>query len=108
MPSSLTLSDKQHCPAGVSIVDQDGQPIVGKPEGVSVSFASDNEAVATVTPSEDGLNCDIASGLVGTANVSAAVTMPDGSVLSDVIAVAVQNSLPGSVNFTAGTPVAEG
>ena len=107
MPSSLTLTNKQHCPAGVSILDADGQPFAVLPPNVTVAFNSENNEIADVVPDADGMNCDITSGKVGVTSITASVTMPDGTVLSDSIAVAVVNSEPGSVNFTAGTPVAE-
>jgi len=107
MPSSVTLTDKQHVGAGISILDRDGQPFVEKPANVSVSFASSNPAVADFVVGPDGLNGDVTSGLVGTAEITASVTMPDSSVISDVLAVAVQNSEPGAINFTVGTPIEE-
>lgn len=107
MPASITMTNKQHVAAGVSITDQDGQPFVTRPEGVTVAFESSDPAVAAFVPAEDGLNGDVTSGLVGSAIITATITMPDGSSVSDTLAVAVVNSLPGSANFTVGTPVDE-
>lgn len=107
MPSSVTMNDKQHVSAGISILDADGQPFESKPEGVSVSFTSSNPAVADFIVSADGLNGDVTSGRVGSAIITASVSMPDGSALSDSLSVAVQNSAPGAINFTVGSPIDE-
>lgn len=107
MPSSLTMTDKQKCSAGISILDADGQPFASVPDGVTVAFASSDPAVADFVVASDGLNGEITSGNVGSAIVTATVTLPDGQTINDTISVAVTNSLPGSVNFTPGTPVSE-
>lgn len=107
MPSSITMTDKQHVSAGVSITDADGQPFATKPDGVDVVFESSDPAVADFVVAADGLNGDVTSGKVGSAVISATITMPDSSTISDTLAVAVTNSLPGSANFTVGTPVDE-
>lgn len=107
MPSSVTLTDKQHVGAGISLLDQDGQPFAEKPADVSVSFVSSDPAVADFVVSEDGLNGDVTSGLVGQAVITATVVLPDSTSISDTLSVAVQNSAPGSINFTVGTPIDE-
>lgn len=107
MPASITLTDKQHVGAGISILDQDGQPFSEVPAGAAVVFASSDDSVAGIVVQPDGLNIDVTSGKVGQAVITATVTLPDNSVLSDTLSVAVQNSLPGSANFTVGTPVDE-
>lgn len=108
MPASVTLNDKQHVGAGISILDQDGQPFESVPPGVGVAFVSSDETVAGVIVQPDGLNIDVTSGRVGQAVITATVTLADNSTLSDTLSVAVQNSAPGSLNFTVGTPVDEG
>lgn len=107
MPGSVTLSDKQHCPAGVTLTDQDGQPFAKLPDGYTVTFENSNPDVASFVVGEDGMNGDITSGKVGTASISVTVTAPDGTVQTDSLSVAVTNSAPGAANFTAGTPVDE-
>ena len=104
MPSTLEMNDKQVCGAGVSILDQDNEPFDALPAGYAVSFSSDNPAVADFVVGADGMNGDITSVKVGSAVLTATVTAPDGSTQTDTISVAVKNSAPGSVNFTAGTP----
>lgn len=104
MPSSVTLSNRQRVGAGISILDQDGQPFAEKPPGATVAFSSSDPAVAGIVVAEDGLNIEVSSGLVGQAVITASVTLSDSTSLSDTLSVAVQNSLPGSLNFTVGTP----
>lgn len=107
MPSAVVLTDKQHVAAGVSILDQDGQPFASIPEGVTVSFSSLDPSVADFVVGPDGLNGDVTSGVVGQTVITAVITLPDASVISDTLSVAVQNSLPGSANFTVGSPQEE-
>lgn len=107
MPGSIQMSDKQHCPAGVTILDEDGQPFASLPDGYTLSFSSSDPSVADFTVGEDGMNGDISSGKVGTATISCSVNAPDGTSQSDSLSVAVTNSKPGVPNFTAGTPVDE-
>ena len=107
MPASVTLTDRQHVSAGISILDQDGQPFGTLPPGISAAFSSSNPAVADFVVGLDGMNGDVTSGQVGTAVITATVSgLPTGD-LSDTLAVAVINSAPGSLNFTVGTPVEE-
>lgn len=107
MPASITMTNRQKVDAGVTVLDQDGQPFATLPDGVTVSFTSSDVLVAPVTQStENPFNCTVTSGVVGTAVITAAIT-GGGLDLSDTLAVAVQNSAPGSANFTVGTPVDE-
>ena len=107
MAGTLTMTDKQHAPAGVTILDEDGQPFATLPNGFVLAFESSNPAVADFVVGPDLMNGDITSGLVGACIISATITFPDQTVKSDSIAVTVTNSAPGVPNFTAGTPVAE-
>lgn len=107
MPTSITINDRQHVGAGISILDQDGQPFVDLPSGITVQFASDNPAVADFTVAADGMNIDVTSGQVGNAIITATVNGLPSGALTDTLAVAVQNSLPGSANFTVGQPIDE-
>ena len=107
MPASITMTNQQHVGAGISLLDADGQPFASKPDNVSISFESSDPAVALFTPDESGMNGDITSGLVGSSIITVRVGLPDGSELSDTLAVAIVNSEPGSLNFTVGTPADE-
>jgi uncharacterized protein YjdB len=104
---NMKLTDKQHCEAGITLLDLDGEPFATKPDDVSVSFASDNPAVADFVVGPDGMNGDVTSVSVGTTQITATVTLGDGTVLTGSLPVEVVNSAPGSVNFTAGTPTDE-
>ena len=107
MPSSVTLTDRQHVGAGVSILDADGQPFAERPPGSTINFSSSDPSVADVVVAADGLNFDVTSGKVGLEVITATAMLADGTSLSDTLAVAVQNSVPGSMNLTVGTPVEE-
>ena len=107
MAQTIVMTDKQHCAAGITILDEDGQAFAAVPEGMTVTFASDNEAVAGFVVGPDGMNGDVTSGAVGSATITATVTFADASTKTDTLAVTVTNSAPGSVNFTVGAPVAE-
>ncbi|MGH6802588.1 MAG: hypothetical protein ACREC3_04385 [Methyloceanibacter sp.] len=107
MPSSVTMTDRQHVAAGISLLDADGQPFTEVPPGVSVSFSSSDPTVADFVVGPDGFNGDVTSGLVGSAIITALVVLPDLTELSDTLAVAVINSAPGTLSFTVGVPVDE-
>jgi len=107
MPASITLTDKQFVAAGISLLDQDGQPLNEVPAGVTINFASSDDSVAGVTPGPDPFNITVTSGKVGSAIITANVTLADSTVLSDTLAVAVINSAPGALNFTVGEPLPE-
>lgn len=103
----ISMTDKQKCPAGITIVDVDGQPLKSRPEGATITFASTDPSIADFAVDGDGLNGTITSGQVGAATINVSVVLPDGPTLTGSLEVEVTNSLPGSVNFTAGTPVDE-
>lgn len=107
MPASITINDKQHVGAGISILDKDGQPFVELPTGITATFVSSDPLVADFTVGPDGMNGDVTSGKVGTSTITATVTGLTAGTLTDTLAVAVTNSQPGSANFTVGTPVDE-
>ncbi len=107
MPASITMTNKQHVGAGISIVDQDGQPFATLPPGVNTLFSSDHPEIANFVVGPDGMNGDVTSGLVGSAIITASVTGLTPEPISDTLAVAIINSAPGSANFTVGTPVEE-
>lgn len=105
--TQVQMSDRQKVDAGVDILDQDGQRFASVPEGATVTFESADPAVASVATNPDGLSCVIGSGAVGTAIVTAKVTLADGTEQTDQLEVIVTNSAPGSVTFKVGTPVDE-
>src|SRR5689334_12663932 len=107
MAGAINLTDKQHVAAGITILDEDGQPFATLPAGVVAAFASSDPAVADFVVGPDGMNGDVTSGKVGSATLTATVTFGDGATKVDTLDVVVTNSAPGSVSFTAGTPVEE-
>jgi hypothetical protein len=103
MPASITLTDKQLVAAGITLLDQDGQPFVEVPVGVTTGFVSSDPTVAGIVQVDD-FNIEVTSGTVGSSIITATVTLQDSSVLTDTLAVAVINSAPGVLNFTVGSP----
>lgn len=104
--TSVTLTDKQHVTAGVTILDEDGQAFEVLPEGFALSFVSDNPDVAGVNEL-DATHIEVTSGKVGFATITASATFPDGTAKTDSLAVTVINSAPGALNLTVGEPAAE-
>jgi uncharacterized protein YjdB len=98
------MTDKQYVNAGISLLDQDGQPFAALPPGMSVSFESSDPEVAPFEPGPDGMNGRVLSGKVGSAIVTARLLQDGAEVLNDTLAVAVTNSLPGALNFSVGSP----
>lgn len=111
MSGSVTMTNKQACPAGVTILDEDNQPFASAADAdVQVEFTSSDETVAKFIPSADGLNGVITSEKNGHAVISAQYSGGGASKISpnpDIIDVTVKNSDPASGNFAPGVPVDE-
>jgi hypothetical protein len=102
------MTDKQSTPASFDIFDQDGQLITVLPEGVTVDYASDDQAVAVFEPSaENRLKGKVTSGVVGSTTIRGVASFPDGNTYVGTIAMEVVNSGPNSAQFTIGEPVEE-
>ena len=106
MSGILTMTDKQKAPAGVTILDADGQPMTELPADVTVDFTVTDPSVAGFEVGPDGMNGFVTSGKVGTTDIVANVHFV-GQTVTDVLSVEVKNSAPGAANFTAGAPVDE-
>lgn len=107
MNLSVTMTDRQKVDVGVTVLDEDGQPITELPPGASVSFTSSDDAVASLELHDDGMNATVRSGKVGSATITVhaegfATALPD-----DTLSVGVVNSAPNSLNTTVGTPTDE-
>jgi hypothetical protein len=92
MPGTITI-DTTNETALVSFVDDHGDPTAA-PAGVVATFASDNEAVATVAADANNpLQADITPTGLGTANISCAFNgtalEANGSPIADPASVAV-------------------
>lgn len=108
MPASITMTNRQKVSAGISVVDQDGQAITTPPPGLTVTFTSSNDLVAPVIQDPaNAFNCEVTSGQVGSAIVTAEVAGLGPAPVTDTLAVSIINSAPGSLNFTVGTPIDE-
>ena len=107
MEFNVEMTDRQKVAVGCTILDEDGQAYPSLPEGGTLTFESSNPAVADVVVRPDGLNADIGSGQVGTADIT---ITPGGTLASfpvDVVHVNVKLSAPGSLNTSVGAPEAE-
>lgn len=107
MPSQITMTNKQHVQAGMTILDRDGQPYPALPPGATAIFTSDHPEIADFVEDATGLNGDVTSGLVGVAVITGEITLQGGAVLTDTLTVTVVNSEATSGNFTVGVPVEE-
>ena len=106
MTSQVVMSDRQHVSAGITVFDTDSppKPFASTPPGASVTFVSDHPEIADFAPDETGLNGDVSSGVPGIATITATFTDADGTQFQDALIVTVQNSAPGGIAFTVGTP----
>jgi hypothetical protein len=102
--NTLALLDNQHCPLAIQAVDAAGNP-TALPAG-SVTWTTSNSAVAAVTPSADGMTCDVAAvGPLGTAQIGVSVIVSPTVTLTGALAVTVGASAAASIQVVPGTPV---
>lgn len=109
MSAKQTMTSDQKLPVGVTILDKGGERynhVNELPPGSVVSIVSSNPSVVGVTMREDGLNADLSSDDIGTAEITIDVVI-DGEHLAgvpDVTEVEVIHAAPGSANVTFGAP----
>lgn len=100
--NTVQLTDLQQVTLSVAEQDSKGQPVTGD----ALTWAVDNTAVATITPSADGLSCLVVAGTDGIATVTvtdATVTPP----LTASDAITVVSSAATSLVISEGTPEAQ-
>jgi len=106
--ATLILTDEQKCPASVTFKTQKGNP--AQVDGAPV-WASSNEAVAIVVPSEDGLSAEIQTpGGLGTAQISVKADALVGEGVEEIIGlldVEVKAAGASIVEIATGTPVVD-
>lgn len=100
---AFTLSDSQHVPLTITPVDKKGNPATISSVPV---WSVDNPNLLALTPSADGLSCDIASvGPLGSAKVSVSVaadaTLP---ALIGELDVTINGGAATTVTIVPGTP----
>jgi hypothetical protein len=103
----VTISVGQMIVATVVGFDQNGQPFLGAIP--TPTWAIDNSAVATIaTDTTNAANEDVTGVAAGVANLSATVTLPSGSALSDseAVTVVVPQVLT-SIQIQFGTPLTQ-
>lgn len=107
MPGTITV-DTTNETATVAFVDDKGDTDAAAPAGVVVSFASDNEAVATIAVgATNPLVGDITPVAEGTANISATLANADGTPVLEADGV-TPFPTPAPVAVTVGAGAAVG
>jgi hypothetical protein len=101
-----TLTVTQKVPVSVEFKDAKGNP--AKVDGTP-AWLTDNPNILQLTPSADGLSCDVqAVGVIGKANVQVTADADLGSGVENIIGTAEIEVVGGKatlVNLTVGTPV---
>lgn len=101
------MTDSQVLPLGpIAFTDKKGNPVTA-PTGIAVAWSVDNPNLATLTPSADGLSCDVASvGPLGSVVVSVAVTdSTSGSALAGgSVEIDIVSGAPSQVTIPVGSP----
>jgi hypothetical protein len=103
----LTMTDSQHAALSIKVVDKKGNaaPVDGKPV-----WSTDNPDVLALTPSDDGLTCDVAAvGPLTASPVRVSVTADAdlGAGVTDItgfIDVTIVAGSATSIEVTAGPP----
>lgn len=92
-PGPVSIAIGASTTAEVLGFDQYGQPMP-LPDGTTVEYAIDNDAIASSSPNADGLTDAIVGVAAGVANLTATVTPPGGSALTDSQAITVTEAAP--------------
>jgi hypothetical protein len=102
---ALTLTATQFSKLSIAPKDRKGNP--AKLDGVP-EWATDNSEILTITPSADGLSCDVtAVGMIGTANVQVTGDADVGSGVTPIIGTLEVEVIAGNaitVDIDPGTP----
>ena len=102
MSATISLTDLQEVAAAVSAVNAAGKAV---PLPVVPVWAVADAGIVSLTPSADGLSCEVTAVAVGTTTVTVSATLADGSVISaPAVPVAVTASGPVALVVTVGTP----
>ena len=106
---AISMTDIQSLPLAIEADDALGSA-VPLPAGATVAYASDAPTVLTITANADGLTA-VAKGVgVGSANITAVLTIPgvNGAApttfSSPALAVTVVSSAIASIKIVPGTP----
>jgi hypothetical protein len=101
---AISMNDLQSLPLAIEADDALGSA-VPLPTGATVVFTSDVPAVLAVTANADGVTATAKAASVGTANVTAVLTLPGGTAFTSApLAVTVISSAIASIKIVPGTP----
>jgi hypothetical protein len=100
----IEMLDTQSEPGTLEFDDALGFPTTGVPDSPPVWTSDDNGAFVTLTPSADGLSCEIAGKAPGTANITATVLIGGVSYKSNAVSVPVTAGSVASVKINLGAP----
>ena len=96
----MQLTDSQQVPFTINPTDRKGQPAPVE----NVRWASSNDAVASVTPSEDGLSAVVKAGVPGDATISVTADAQIGEGSTDIAGTVDIHVVPGAASVIALTP----
>lgn len=100
---SASLNDLQSLPLSIEADDALGTAVT-LPAGASVAYTSDSPVLA-ITAGVDGVTAVAKATGAGTANVTAVLTLADGTTFtSPALAVTVVSSAIASIKIVPGTP----
>lgn len=112
MPSNLTLTTEQNCPARVNILDAAGNVIENFDPSWDTAYESNDQAVASIVTvaGADKRDSLIVTNGVGSCLLTASLFLPDGTAFHDQISLTVEAvvpppPVPASIAYVAGTPV---
>jgi hypothetical protein len=101
--ATLQLTDIQHDSLVIAAADAAGNP-APLPAG-SVTWTASDPTILVVTPAADGMSADVAAqGPLGTAQVTVAVALDDGTTLTGALDVTVVASAAATIQIVPGTP----
>lgn len=103
---TLSLLDSQHCPLTIQALDAAGNPTT-LPAG-SVTWSSSVPTVCAITPSTDGMSCDVAAvGPLGTSQIGVSVAVSPTVTLTGSLTVTVTAAAAATIQVVPGTPVSK-
>lgn len=98
------MKDTQQVTASLAVTDSKLQPVAQPTFDSPPAWTIDNPAVATLTPSADGLSCLLVASLPGVANLTVSATA-SGQAFAGTLPVQVTVGDAAAISISLGTPV---